>query len=214
LVDRKEISRRRYREGIAFQKGVMILRRALLINGSPHRNGNNALILDVIEKGLKENNVVTGRVEVSSHEIHPCIHCRECERQKGCVVQDDMTWTYEQLNRSDIIVVSCPIYFNGVSAQFKALVDRCQAIWASKYVLGDSMIDRQKERGGLFICTGGQPEGKSNFNGAVMVADMFFRVINVNKWDKLLISNVDSHPVKDRKDVLEQINITAKELAG
>ncbi len=188
------------------------MKRALLINGSPRPEGNNAYIIDIVENELRKKDVAVTRIEMSGDRIAPCIHCRECERQKGCVVEDPMSQVYGELDRSDIIVVSCPLYFNGVTAGFKALVDRCQAVWASKYVLGDSMIDRKKDRKGLFICTGGQPEDETDFTGALLVAEAFFRVSNVKIWNKMLVTDVEKRPVMGRGDVTGQVRRLAKEL--
>lgn len=191
-----------------------MLKKALLINGSPNRKGNNSVVLDAVEKGLEESDAEVHRIEAGLHSIYPCTHCRNCEQNKGCIIKDDMSWIYEKLNISDIIVVSSPIFFNGVAAQFKALVDRCQAIWASKYVLNYPIIDRNKRRKGFAVFTAGQPETRVDFRGAVSVVDMFFKTINTDKTGELFISNVDEKPVKERKELLGQAYRIGRELAN
>ena len=182
------------------------MKNALIINGSPRMNGNNAFIIDIAVKMLnQENDISISRIEVSENQLAPCTYCRSCEINKGCIINDDMQEIYDKLNRSEIFVVSCPLYFNGVSAQFKALVDRCQAIWASKYVLSDSMIVREKERKGLFVCTSGTSADKVSYDGAISVAHMFFRVINVRKHEHILIGDVDANPVADNDYAIKQI---------
>lgn len=125
-----------------------------------------------------------------------------------------MQRAYKEFDRSDIIVVSSPLYFNGITAQLKAIVDRCQAIWASKYVLKDPLINRNKKRKGLFICTAGQDQGNPDFSGALKVIEIFFRAVNVNEWNNFLISGVDTRPVWEREKLLQDIYHMANELSS
>ena len=65
-------------------------------------------------------------VFVTDYRIHPCTGCNACYTSEGnrCVQQDDMAVIYEKLRSAEIVVAASPVYFYGISAQLKALVDR------------------------------------------------------------------------------------------
>jgi hypothetical protein len=60
---------------------------------------------------------------------------------------------YEALDASDRFVIATPIYFASVSAQLKTMIDRCQAIWARKYLL--KRPHPNPDRKALFLSCGG-----------------------------------------------------------
>ena len=39
---------------------------------------------------------------------------------------------YDKIEQANRIVIGSPIYFYGVTAQTKAFIDRCQALWCRK----------------------------------------------------------------------------------
>ncbi|MEE9520871.1 MAG: flavodoxin family protein, partial [Dehalococcoidales bacterium] len=68
-------------------------------------------------------------------DITPCQHCDACLKKGECRIEDDMQMVYRELEQADRIVLASPVQFLGPSAQMKAMIDRCQALWARKYVL-------------------------------------------------------------------------------
>jgi multimeric flavodoxin WrbA len=58
-----------------------------------------------------------------------------------CVIEDDMCELYSLLKKARGIIIASPVYNGGVSAQIKAIMDRCRAVSAAdphafKYKLG------------------------------------------------------------------------------
>ena len=66
--------------------------------------------------------------------IRPCQGCGGCYQTGQCVIRDDMDQVIAALEQMDAIVVASPVYFGGVTAQLKAVIDRCQPLWARKYI--------------------------------------------------------------------------------
>lgn len=163
---------------------------------------NTDLLLEEIIKGLKFKNVEVDKVELSRLKFDPCISCYACGKTGTCYKRDDMTEIYGKFNNSDIIVIGSPIYFNSVTAITKAMIDRCQSFWSSKYVLNHSSIDKSKKRKGLFVGVGGAKQGKEGFIGATMVMDLFFKAINTVYMDNMLIDNTDEVFVGDSEELL------------
>ncbi len=98
--------------------------RILYISGSPRRNGNTDYLLQ------KTKEVTDGEfLKLLDHEIEPCDSCWACRDQEGCVIDDDMTdKIIPKLIDADALVLGTPVYFNNVSSQLKAFIDRTWSI--------------------------------------------------------------------------------------
>lgn len=97
----------------------------IVLSGSPRKGGNTDLLVDAFVKGAEKNNDVEV-VSVADYKVNPCIGCNSCFDKEGhdCFQQDDMQAVYDKLKCADVIVVASPVYFYGVSAQLKAIIDR------------------------------------------------------------------------------------------
>jgi multimeric flavodoxin WrbA len=154
--------------------------KVLAIMGSPRKGKNNDILLDYMLKGIKKEreDAEVDKLYVSDLVIYPCIACEECTRKPGCILQDEMNHLYKKYDGADIIIITSPMYFNSVSAQLKAVIDRNQAIWSSKYILGQPLIDRKKKRLGYFIFTSGDETGCAGLTAAEPIINLFFKSIN------------------------------------
>ena len=97
----------------------------IVLSGSPRKGGNTDLLVDAFVKGAEKNNNVEV-ISVADYKVNPCIGCNSCFDREGhdCFQQDDMQVVYDKLKCADVIVVASPVYFYGVSAQLKAIIDR------------------------------------------------------------------------------------------
>lgn len=195
--------------------------KVLAILGSPIRKRNSETLTKKVLESLenhfsKDTSLEVDLVSVQNLKISPCVACDRCTRIKGCVFQDDMTYLYKAFNDSDIILFASPLYFNSVSAQAKAIIDRCQAIFSSKYVLKDPMIDRDRKRLGLFISTAGvdMKDDPELFKGTLPVMDLFFRSINTEYLGNLFVGNVDRVRVEDNSEALDSAKDWGRTLAN
>ena len=109
---------------------------ALGLQGSPRKKGNSDLLLAMFMDALQHRGAVTHTIEVTRRHIEACKELTVCEKKGFCPIDDDMgREIYGLLRQADIIVAASPIFFYNVTAQLKALIDRCQTLWARKYVL-------------------------------------------------------------------------------
>ena len=175
----------------------------LAIYGSHRRGQNSDILVDKILEGIGGNEVSIERIYASSQGIKNCTACENCYKLGRCVIKDEMQQVYEAMDKADIVISSSPVYFYSVSSHMKKLIDRCQAVWASKYKTGSSMISK-KHRIGYIICTAGEPEGKSYFDCTLKVFELFYKCINTELTGSLLVSDVDSLHVKDRADIQQK----------
>ena len=158
------------------------------ISGSPRRKGNTETLLREVLRGAEEAGAETRLFILSRMNIAPCIHCDGCLAEGKCVVKDDMWLIYPEIESLDALVLASPIHFYGVTAQAKAMIDRCQAFWARKYVLKRRIA--AKKRKGVFVSVGGT-QFPDTFEHAKATVKNLFLVIDVNYWAELLFPGVD-----------------------
>jgi len=98
--------------------------------GSP-RNGATEHVLREALTILTTMGFNTEFFTVRGKNIGFCTHCDHCLKYKECIIKDDMNPVYSLLTRADGIIIATPVYNGGISAQIKALMDRCRALLAA-----------------------------------------------------------------------------------
>ena len=173
--------------------------KVLGIFGSPRKGGNTERLLEEALKGAEKEGADVERLHIVRFHITPCTECLQCLEKGECIIQDDMQKIYPKLLESDIIILASPIFFYGVTAWAKALVDRTQALWARKYILKDPSLGKEgKRRKGFLISVGGT-KGQKVFDGAILTAKYFFDVLNADYVGELVFRNMDA-----QGDILKQ----------
>ena len=175
----------------------------LAIYGSHRRGQNSDTLVDKLLEGIGSEGVSVERIYASAQGIKSCTACEGCYKLGRCVIRDEMQSVYQAIDKADIVISSSPVYFYTVTADMKKLIDRCQAVWASKYKTGSSLISK-KRRLGYIVCTAGEPDDRSYFDCTIKVFELFYKCINTELTGSLLVSNVDAQPVTDRADIQMQ----------
>lgn len=166
--------------------------KVLGILGSPRKGGNTELLLEEALKGAEAEGAEVERLRLTDYNIIPCKECLACFKDGNCIILDDMAKIYPKLLEADIIVLASPIFFYGVTAWAKGLIDRCQALWARKYQLKDPSFGKEgRKRKGFFISVGGT-KGQKTFEGAILTAKYFFDVLNAEYAGELVLREVDA----------------------
>ena len=172
--------------------------KVLGIFGSPRKGGNTELLLEEDLEGAEAEGAEVEPLRLTDYDIIPCKECLACCKNGDCIILDDMAKIYPKLLEADIIIFASPIFFYGVTAWAKALIDRCQALWSRKYHLKDPSLGKEgKKRKGFFISVGGT-KGQKVFEGAILTAKYFFDVLNAEYVGELLVREVDA-----RGDILK-----------
>ena len=180
--------------------------KVLIINGSPRKNKNCHSVVKELVKKFEENEINYKVLDIYKMDIDYCIACGACEKTGYCRIKDDMTPIYEEFNKSTGTITVSPMYFSSVSTKVKTVVDRTQAFFSSKYVLGKPSIDRDKFRLGMYIAIGGQPEFENQFLGGQIVMDIFYKSINTDLEYNLYLSNSDEVPFEENEDFKARFN--------
>ncbi|MFA4837649.1 MAG: NAD(P)H-dependent oxidoreductase, partial [Dehalococcoidia bacterium] len=96
-----------------------------------------------------------------------------------------------KLREADRLVIASPMFFMGLTAQTKALIDRCQALWALKYVLKQPVaLNSGGGRKGLFFSVGGTGFAHL-FESAMPTIKSWFAVIEVKYAGGLTFARID-----------------------
>jgi len=94
--------------------------RVLCVSGSPRREGNTDYLLKMLVGELGGEIIRLA----DCHFAH-CTACWNCRETGRCVFNDDMTAkVVPRLLASDAVVLGSPIFFNNVTADMKAFMDR------------------------------------------------------------------------------------------
>jgi multimeric flavodoxin WrbA len=146
------------------------------ILGSPRIGGNSDILLEEAMRGVRDIGLEVEKIVLSEMDIRPCRECDGCRDTGICIVEDDMQEVYRLLIDADGVILASPIFFGGVTAQTKAMVDRCQCLWVAKHLLKLQVV-RKPGRPGLFIAVGSMGR-QSHFQCAGTTAKAFFATID------------------------------------
>ncbi len=184
--------------------------KVLGIMGSPRLQSNTHLLLEAALKGAQSQQAEVETILVDSLKIAPCREYYGCLKDGNCVIRDDMDAIYPRLLSADVVIVAAPMFFYGLPAQLKALIDRCQAFWARTHVLHQSLPPGRR---GAFIGVGAT-RGLKLFDGAIMTVRYFFKAIGVTYAGELLIRGVDQRgDIRRHPDALARAFDLGKKLA-
>ena len=162
--------------------------RVLGIMGSPRIEGNTDLLMNEALKGAQSQGAEVEKIIVDKLNISPCREYYGCLRDGNCIIRDDMDGIYPKLLNADVVIVASPIFFYGLTSQLKALIDRCQALWARKYILKQNPSGSGRK--GAFIAVGAT-KGRKLFDGSILTVKYFFQAIGVEYTEELLVRGVD-----------------------
>ncbi|MFC1932170.1 flavodoxin family protein [Chloroflexota bacterium] len=186
--------------------------KVLGIAGSPRRGGNTDLLLAEVMRGAASKGAEVKTIVLDDLKIAFCQHCDACLEKGMCKIEDDMQMVYRELEATDRIVLASPIQFTGLTAQMKTMIDRCQALWARKYVLKLPPLGSERERKGLFISVGGRKIADL-FEPALEMVRTVFRILNVNYTGELLFRGVDEKgAIAKYPDALHQAFLAGQKL--
>lgn len=96
----------------------------VVLEGSPNKNGSSNLLAERFICGAKEAGHSVRVIDAAHANIHPCIGCIHCGYEGPCSQNDDMNEIRQKILDSDMIVFVTPLYYYGMSAQLKILIDR------------------------------------------------------------------------------------------
>ena len=183
------------------------------IAGSPRRGGNTDLLLGEVLRGAASRGAEVKTIVLNDLNITPCQHCDACLEKGKCRIEDDMQMVYRELEAADRIVLASPLHFMSVTAQAKAMIDRCQSLWARKYVLKQPPLGSEPgKKKGLFISVGGRRVANL-FKPVLATVKALFNTLDITYAGGLLFPGVDEKgAIAKNPDALRQAFLAGQKL--
>jgi len=177
--------------------------RVLGIAGSPRRDGNTFLLLQKALEGAKGAGADTEFIFIPDLKISPCRECGGCDKTGKCVVDDDMQSIYPRLQNAEVIIIASPIFFGNVTANLKAMIDRCQCLWVKKYILKQPISKISNRRGAFISVCGGRKA--DFFPAASLTLKALFKTLDVSYVSELFFTQIDDKSaILKHPDALEE----------
>ncbi len=130
----------------------------ITLQGSPRKKGNTAKVLSWIEKELIALGHDVESIFLNTKNLKGCLACGKCKERPdtvGCIQKDDIPEILEKMTRANLVIFASPLYFLGVSAQLKTVIDRTFSLYVDYQQPGHaSLIDCQRQ---ALLVTGAGP---------------------------------------------------------
>jgi multimeric flavodoxin WrbA/protein-tyrosine-phosphatase len=182
--------------------------------GSPRKKGNTSYLLATFMQAVEKLGAQTQIVEVTRKDIIPCKELVVCEKKGYCPIDDDIkTEIYPLIRQAEVVVLATPIFFFNMTAQLKAVVDRCQLFWARKYRF--NLADPAKKTKCGFLLSVGASKGKSLFEGLQLSAKYFFDAIDARFAGSLTYREIEGpHDMARHPTVTADVEKAAADIIG
>lgn len=178
--------------------------RVLFVLGSPRRNGNTETLARMVAESVSNFGHTVEFLRLGRKKVLPCQGCGGCEKSGDCVItHDDMGSIYQQVDSADRLVIVSPVYFYGVTAQTKAVIDRFQSHWSRKYLLKKEENQNTQQQGFYIGCAA--TSGNKVFDGCLLTIKCFFDALDMKYGGEFLIRHVDGiGDIKKVPDIHEE----------
>ena len=153
--------------------------KVLGIYGSPRKGGNTDHLLDTALEAAQSAGADISKVYARRLKMSGCLECGGCDKTGKCVVDDDMESVYPLFEASNVIFLASPIFFYGVSAQVKALIDRSQACWSKRMLEKTPEQRKTFDSGKGYLIAAGATRGENLFEGTILTAKYFYDALDM-----------------------------------
>ena len=98
--------------------------KVLILNGSPHKEGNTSVALKEMEKVFESEGVEFETVLLGNKDIRGCTGCGRCFEKGRCVFDDEVNELAPKFEAADGLVVASPVYYASANATLVACLQR------------------------------------------------------------------------------------------
>lgn len=106
-----------------------MIKKVLILSGSPRKNGNSDLLCDEFMRGAIEAGHKVEKIRIQEKNVANCTACYACRDTGICAIKDDMADIMQKMIDCDVMVLASPVYFYSINAQLKAVIDRSVCRW-------------------------------------------------------------------------------------
>lgn len=130
----------------------------LTLLGSARKKGNTATLLGWVEEELRSQGHEVTNIYLHGKNLNGCMGCAKCKEvpdDVGCVQKDDVPEILGRMVAADLVVFASPLYFWGVSAQLKAIIDRTYSLYTRFHEPGHASLLEGRRQALLVTGAGG-----------------------------------------------------------
>ncbi len=178
--------------------GNASVQKTLIFNGSPRKQGDTAALIRVLTGSLTGEYRV---VDCYRADISPCVDCRACRREEGCVLQDGMQEIYRYIEGCDNVVIASPIYYAELTGKLLDVASRFQVYYSARTFRNEDPWIRPK-KGGVILAGGGDGDPKRPY----ATAKILLRQLNVREIFPLVCSHgTNDLPAGEDGEALQRV---------
>jgi len=105
------------------------MKKAIILNGSPRKNGNTMAVLAAAAQGAEEAGATVEMIHLYDYQFSGCISCFACksidDRFRGrCALSDDLTVILEKIIQADVLILGSPVYLFNITSRMRAFMER------------------------------------------------------------------------------------------
>lgn len=146
--------------------------KVVLLNGSPHQNGNTFRLLSHVSSELATEGIETEIIHIAGNPVRGCTACMKCFETKDnrCIIDNDkVNDCIQRMSNADGIIIGSPTYFSDVSAEVKALIDRAGLV----SMANGSLFSRKVGAAVVAVRRGGAIHAFDTINHFFGIGNMF-----------------------------------------
>lgn len=179
--------------------------KVLGISTSPRLSSNSDLLLRKAMAGVASTESQAEYLQLYKMNIKPCTACGACYGTGECIIDDDFNVVLSKILNSDRLIFASPIYFMTVCSQAKMIIDRCQCLWAGKYMLKKPVGRPQSgNRLAMVIAVGGT-KNKKMFDSVRLTMKYYLDALNMKYFANLFVGGVDeAGKIEENAAAMEQ----------
>ena len=171
--------------------------KVVAFNGSPREKGNTALSLGLVTAELEKEGIQTETISLSGQNLSGCVACGKCFENKNqcCVITSDLLNTYAaKMFEADGILLGSPVYYADITANLKALIERCG------YVAGANggLLVRKVGAGVIAVRRGGAIHSFDTINHLFLISQM---IIPGSRYWNMTIGRDPGEVLNDQEGV-------------
>ena len=162
--------------------------KAVAFNGSARKDGNTAILLNLVLDELRAGQVETEMIQLAGEKISGCTACYQCLKNKDgkCVLKSDRVNEYiQKMREADAIVLGSPVYIADITANMKALLERATLVCRAN---GNDMFRRKAGAAVVAVRRAGALQALNGLNNFFLLCQMI--VVGSTYWNVGIGRNV------------------------
>lgn len=167
----------------------------VILNGSARMKGNTRTALKAIESGIDTKAHEVEFIDVVKYKMSGCMGCDGCKKTGGiCVIKDDCIEIVEKAASADMIIFGSPVYWWGISAQLKTVIDRM-------YMKNETLGNTKKKIGIIAV-------GADELSGEqyALISGQFKCICDYLGWDLVIDQAISAAAIGDMEKQSEKMD--------